>query len=78
MKISIFAASLLALAIVMDSAYAQQGPQNYTVTVPSQDMVTIMNALSNLPYKDSYGLIARLSQQIQSQNQPEPKSEPPK
>lgn len=76
MKISIFAASLLAMAVVMDSASAQQA--NYTVTVPSQDMVTIMNAVSAMPYKDVYNLIARLSQQIQSQNQEPPKTEPQK
>ena len=74
MKLRIVAAAILSLAGVMDSAYAQV--QNYTVTVPSQDMATIMNALSNLPYKDVYGLIARLGQQVSTQQ--EPKTEPPK
>ena len=74
MKVRILAAAILSLAVVVDSAYAQV--QNYTVTVQAQDMATIMNALSAMPYKDVYGIIARLSQQINTQT--EPKTEPQK
>ena len=71
-----FAAAILSQAVVTDSAFAQQ-PQNYTPTVTAQEMIQIMNALSAQPYKDVYVLINKLSQQINSQNQP-PKADPPK
>lgn len=77
MKIWAVAAALLALVGIMDSAFAQT-PQSYTVTVTAQEMVAVMNALSAQPYKDVYVLMNKLSQQINTQNQPQEKADPQK
>jgi hypothetical protein len=56
-----------------------QEKDNYTIKLNSHNLLLIMNALSEKPYKDVAALIGDISQQVRVQQMMEaPKEAPPK
>lgn len=63
---------ILAGLFVLDvgSAWAQQSPKTYTMTVTADEASVILNDLSHLPWKDINDLMQKLAGQIAAQNAP--------
>lgn len=78
----------LLLSLYAGVAFAQQGPDRYTLTILPVDVITMGKALGSQPYNDVANLLGRLQAQIDAQNQaavkaaakpaePAPESKPP-
>lgn len=69
---------MLAVALLPFSVNAQEAPKQFNLTVTSEELQIIGNALEELPFKKSAPLMNKLNQQVQQQIAPTPKPDAPK
>jgi hypothetical protein len=57
-------------ALLLSSSIALAQEKTYTITVTASQVVTIGNALSERPWKETNALINSIAQQISAQDKP--------